>query len=213
MLAVLAEPALIAPRIGARGCIRKSAHRGPSRPCLAASGPRRVQVRGVHRENCHLATMSRRVTVLPQEQSLWQRLKNWWGSGSDPRYNEHGLTAREQLETQRFYALATGSVLFVNDDGTATVGRVMSPKELELMRATGRLQESLNAGVTSVSHPANPGTYRAGAPGDVYVEFDVPASAIRTSDGRTGKIYGPNSIPGRLYGVTEMPPVTRIIVP
>ncbi len=62
------QPLQIAPRIGALGCIRKSAHRGQNRPCLAASGIQRVQVRAGHRENCLLATMSRRVTVLPQTQ-------------------------------------------------------------------------------------------------------------------------------------------------
>jgi hypothetical protein len=56
-------------RIGMRGCLRKSAHREKSHPCLAASGILRVQVRGAHRENAHLATMSRRVTVLPQGNS------------------------------------------------------------------------------------------------------------------------------------------------
>jgi hypothetical protein len=52
----------------------KTARRGKSRPCLAASGRVRVQERGAHRENPHLATMSRRVTVLPQ--SLSQCMAN-----------------------------------------------------------------------------------------------------------------------------------------
>jgi hypothetical protein len=62
------QPLQIVPRIGVLGRDPKTAHRGQNRPCLAASGRRRVQVRGAHRENCHLATMSRRVTVLPQSQ-------------------------------------------------------------------------------------------------------------------------------------------------
>lgn len=126
---------------------------------------------------------------------------------------DSGLTAREQLEVARFYACATGTAIFVRSDGTVRVGRVMSPKELEAMRTSGRLVESWNNGVTSVSLPPNPSTYRAGATGDVYVEFNVPASAIGPADGSTAKIYGPNSLQGRYLGIQEMPPATEIVVP
>jgi hypothetical protein len=77
---------------------------------------------------------------------------------------------------------------------------------IAVMRAAGRLQESWNDGVTSVSLPASRSAYRAGSAKDVYVEFDVPASSVRAADGRTGKIYGPNSSQGKLLGIQDMPP-------
>jgi RHS repeat-associated protein len=151
----------------------------------------------------------------PQSPSLLQKISNWWKGfiGSGQKLDENGLTARESLEMQRFYAYATGSVVYASSEGVVRVGRFMSPNELAAMRSSGLVQESWNGGVTSVSLPANPGTYRAAPTGDVYVEFDVPASAIRAADGSTGKIYSPNSIPGRALGVTELPPATRIVIP
>jgi hypothetical protein len=89
----------------------------------------------------------------------------------------------------------------------------MSQAELDLMRATGRVQESFTGGVSSVTLPPDPNGYRAGATGDVYVEFDIPEWAIGASDGTVAKIYGPNSLLGRAKGVTEMPPATNIVVP
>ena len=96
---------------------------------------------------------------------------------------------------------------------TVTVGRVMSQAELSAMRNTGRVQESFNNGVTSVTFPANPSAYRAGSTNDVFVQFDVPQSAIGASDGTVAKIYGPSSLLGRAKGVTEMPSATNIVVP
>lgn len=95
---------------------------------------------------------------------------------------------------------------------SVTVGRWMSQAELKAMRATGRVQESYNSGVTSVTRPPNAGAYRAAPPGDVFVRFDVPQSAIGAADGVWAKIFGPNSIFGRARGVKEMPPATNIVV-
>jgi hypothetical protein len=95
---------------------------------------------------------------------------------------------------------------------TVTVGRWMSQAELKAMQTTGRVQESVNAGVTSVSLPANPAAYGAARAGDVFVRFDVPRSAIGAADGTWGKIFGPNSIFGPIKGITEMPPATNIVV-
>ena len=95
---------------------------------------------------------------------------------------------------------------------TVTVGRWMSQAELKAMQATGRVQESFNAGVTSVTLPANPAAYGAARAGDVFVRFDVPQSAIGAADGYWAKIFGPNSIFGPVKGITEMPPATNILV-
>lgn len=95
---------------------------------------------------------------------------------------------------------------------TVTVGRWMSQAELKAMQATGRVQESFNAGVTSVTLPANPSAYGAARAGDVFVRFDVPQSAIGAADGTWGKIFGPSSIFGPIKGITEMPPATNIVV-
>ena len=81
------------------------------------------------------------------------------------------------------------------------------------MRSTGLVQESRNGGVTSVTLPPNPNLYRAGPGGDMFVQFDVPNSAINASGSGIGKIYGPNSIFGPAKGITSMPPATNIIVP
>ncbi len=81
------------------------------------------------------------------------------------------------------------------------------------MQATGRVQESFNNGVTSVTLPPNPAAYANAPAGDVFVQFDVPPSAIGASDGVWGKIFGPNSIFGPVKGITQMPPATNIVVP
>jgi hypothetical protein len=96
---------------------------------------------------------------------------------------------------------------------TVTVGRVMSAEEYEAMVATNTVQESFNGGVTSVTIPPNPSGYRAGPSSDIYVQFDVPQSAINASANGWGKIYGPTSIFGPALGITEMPPATNITVP
>lgn len=96
---------------------------------------------------------------------------------------------------------------------TVTVGRWMSQSELDAMQETGQVQESFNNGVTSVSLPPDPAAYTNAPAGDVFVQFDVPQSAIGASDGTWAKIYGPNSIFGPIRGITEMPPATNIVVP
>jgi len=97
-----------------------------------------------------------------------------------------------------------------------TVGRHMNPKELEKMRSTGRVQEG-GGGQTRVADPANPNVYRNPPKGDVYVEFDVPASRVIPHSKGTGRIPGPNSpdarVPGRNPSDFEMPPATNIKVP
>ena len=105
-----------------------------------------------------------------------------------------------------------GGVVYTDSNVLVKVGRIMSPNELAAMRETGLLQESWNAGVTSVSLPPNPETYRAAPTGDVYVEFYLPESAIGAADGSIAKIYGPSSLHGKFFGVTRMPPITEIIV-
>jgi hypothetical protein len=97
---------------------------------------------------------------------------------------------------------------------TKRVGRWMSREELTKMQATGRVQEGQLRGVTSVVDPANPQAYRNAPTGDVYVEFDVPASSVYPGGEGVGKIYGPSSVPyGEYYGITEMPEVTNIEIP
>jgi hypothetical protein len=95
---------------------------------------------------------------------------------------------------------------------TVTVGRWMSQAELSGMQDTGLVQESFNNGITSVSMPPNPGAYLAAPEGDVFVQFDVPQSAIGASDGTWAKIFGPNSIFGPVKGITQMPPATNLVV-
>lgn len=134
------------------------------------------------------------VTVGASRSSL-QWFWRWWQGVTESYKNvDSGLTAEDDARLQSFHSIfARGSAIFVRADGTMRVGRVMSPKELAAMRASGRLVESWNNGVTSVSLPANPTTYRAGGSGDVYVEFDVPASAI----GCCGRSYREDLWPGQ----------------
>ncbi len=97
-----------------------------------------------------------------------------------------------------------------------TVGRYMSPDELEKMRTTGRVQEG-GGGQTRVADPANPNTYKNPPKGDVYVEFDVPANRVLPHSQGTGRIPGPNSpdarVPGRNPADFEMPKACNITVP
>ncbi|MGE5416360.1 MAG: RHS repeat-associated core domain-containing protein, partial [Acidobacteriota bacterium] len=99
-----------------------------------------------------------------------------------------------------------------------TVGRWMSPSELEAMQETGMVQESYS-GTTHVVHPADASGFgKQAAPGSVYVEFDVPVTAVKpTSSGGVAKIVGPNSLEGRLAAnkglpVPQMPAAQNIIV-
>lgn len=105
------------------------------------------------------------------------------------------------------------AITSVGSTGLVTVGRTMSGSELDSMRMTGRVQESANRGVTSVTLPPSTSGYRAGSNSDVFVQFDVPSSALNAADGTVAKIYGPNSLIGSYKGVTEMPPAMNIKVP
>jgi hypothetical protein len=98
---------LNAPRlhIGMRGCLRKSAHRGKSHPCLAASGSLRVQVRKPSRENPRLATMPRRVTVLPQEKPGDVCARPLSGSANRAQ-NVNARRAQVRRETEQAVLLA-----------------------------------------------------------------------------------------------------------
>nr|WP_277789434.1 hypothetical protein [Dyella jiangningensis] len=86
----------------------------------------------------------------------------------------------------------------------------MSDTELGEMQDTGMVVESSLNGVTSVTSPHDAMAWMAQTEGRNFVEFDVPQSAIRASDGVTGKIYGPNSIFAPRLGITEMPSATNI---
>jgi len=99
------------------------------------------------------------------------------------------------------------------DVATTTVGRYMSQTELDAMTTSGRVQESFNNGVTSVTVPPNPGLYRAAPTSDIFTQFDVPTSSLNGVGTGTAKIYGPNSIFGPRLGITEMPPATNIVIP
>lgn len=92
----------------------------------------------------------------------------------------------------------------------ARVGRWMSRSEHEAMVATGRVQESMLNGVTSVSRPGDPAAWIRQSGGARYVEFDVPASALHGA-GSNSKIYGPNSIFGPKLGIAEMPSASNIV--
>ena len=121
------------------------------------------------------------------------------------------------VEEDHDYFVGEQGLLVHNADPApvlTTVGRWMSPAELEAMQAEGLVQESTLNGVTSVSIPPNPAAYTNAPPGDVFVEFDVPEGAVRNiSPNGWGKIFGPNSIFGPKLGITEMPPATNIKVP
>lgn len=89
----------------------------------------------------------------------------------------------------------------------------MSQTELDAMTSSGRVQESFNNGVTSVTVPPNPRLYRAAPTGDIFTQFDVPTSSLNGVGTGTAKIYGPNSIFDPRLGITEMPQATNIVIP
>ena len=97
--------------------------------------------------------------------------------------------------------------------GTATtrVGRWMSEAEMKAMQNTGRVLESKNLGVTSVTSPPSASTWLRQTEGTLFVEFDVPTAAIRATDGITAKIFGPSSVLGRAGLITEMPTASNIV--
>lgn len=80
------------------------------------------------------------------------------------------------------------------------VGRWMSPDEHALMRKTGNVQWNPTSGTHRVSNPATPHAYRDAPDGDIYAEYEVPASALRPHSDGTSIIYGPNSLQARLPG-------------
>lgn len=94
--------------------------------------------------------------------------------------------------------------------GYVRVGRWMSEAEHNAMVATGRVQESTLNGVTSVSSPPNASAWIRQTTAPRYVEFDVPAGAVRPGVSPNAKIYGPNSIFGPRLGISEMPPALNI---
>ncbi len=78
------------------------------------------------------------------------------------------------------------------------VGRWMNPKELEAMRATGRVQMG-EGNVHRVAYPADPGAYKAAPRGDVFATYDVPSSSLRPGGADAWRlIAGPDSVFGRL---------------
>jgi hypothetical protein len=104
----------------------------------------------------------------------------------------------------------------VKQDILKTVGRWMNPDELAKMKKTGKVQEG-GGGQTRVSDPADINAYRNAPEGDVYVEFDVPASSVKPHSQGTGRIPGPNSPDARAAAKAgkdtsqfEMPPATNI---
>jgi hypothetical protein len=100
---------------------------------------------------------------------------------------------------------------------TVTVGRWMSPDELQKMWATGKVVQS-NTGTTHVGYPANIDAFgKQAKPGAVYVEFGVPEGSLIKTNDEWAKIVGPDSLEGRLakrkgLPVPEMPEVTNIEV-
>jgi hypothetical protein len=86
------------------------------------------------------------------------------------------------------------------------VGRWMNPAEYEAMKASGTVQGGAG-GVSRVAVPATPDAYKAAPKGDIYVEYDVPTSALRpggTDAWRT--IPGPGSPAARQAARTGQPP-------
>jgi hypothetical protein len=79
------------------------------------------------------------------------------------------------------------------------------------MVSTGRVQESQSMGVSSVSSPPDPTAWVRQTSGTRYVEFDVPASSVRPQMSSNAKIYGPNSIYGPYFEISEMPAATNIV--
>jgi hypothetical protein len=145
---------------------------------------------------------------------------NWYGE-------ERQYSSKYTVHDRRVYdgtngAAASGDAIFdvLGGGGTLAVralarvaektawtqvGRVMSQAELEGMRSTGRVMQSLNNGVTSVTLPPSRSVYRAARATDVFVTFEVPSAVLRAAGTGTAKIYGPQSIFGPRLGILEMP--------
>jgi|GEM_PF-1155080 len=74
---------------------------------------------------------------------------------------------------------------------TTRVGRWMSQAEYNAMKASGKVQESIT-GTTHVANPADKSAFfRQARSGDMYVEFNVPASSLK----QTGDSWAKNSRP------------------
>jgi hypothetical protein len=107
--------------------------------------------------------------------------------------------------------IGPGSLVGAEDAASVTVGRWMSQLELDKMMETALVQESRLGGITSVTFPGNPNAYLNSKPGTVYVQFDVLKSVLRGADGSTAKVYGPNSMFGRLLNIQRMPQAKNIV--
>lgn len=117
--------------------------------------------------------------------------------------------------TQKKYEL---DIQFFAEKGTTNtsttrVGRWMSQAEYEKMVKTGMVQESYSG----TTHVANPASIEAFGIGQIYVEFDVPTSALIQTNEGWAKILGPNTIEARLAAkkglpIPEVPPATNIQV-
>lgn len=95
------------------------------------------------------------------------------------------------------------------------VGRWMSATEYQKMLATGKAQESFSGTTHVLLLPTALGFIRQAKPGTLYVEFDVPATSLKTTGHGWAKILGPNSIEGRVARkcgrpVPQMPFVRNI---
>lgn len=66
-------------------------------------------------------------------------------------------------------------------------------------------------GAINEGERGNQGMRERRGPTTLLVEFNIPANALRASDGVTGKIFGPNSIFGPKLGISEMPTATEIL--
>lgn len=96
---------------------------------------------------------------------------------------------------------------------TTRVGRWMSPEEYQKMVNEGLVQWN-EVGVHRVANPADRTTHRAAPTGDVYVEYDVPTSALRPHSNGTLVIAGPDSLFAKLPGRATGPdvPATNIVI-
>jgi hypothetical protein len=96
---------------------------------------------------------------------------------------------------------------------TTRVGRWMSQAEYEQMLRTGYVQQG-TGGRTYVVRTGNPDDYRSAAPGSVFVQFDVPTSALKPAGrpewavipgpGVTTRIYGPPPASMPRAGCTQL---------
>jgi hypothetical protein len=92
----------------------------------------------------------------------------------------------------------------------------MSQGEFSAMRTSGKVQESFS-GTTHVANPADASAFiNQAKPGSLYIEFNVPASSLKTTNEGWSKVIGPNSLEGRLavrngQPIPQMPEATSIV--